>query len=90
VQAVHAAHEAGIQYGNPHGISSVVLCRVKDEEALLKEAKKLERRGIAFAIFREPDIGDQATALATEPLEPEKRRYLSHLQLWRMPDGLHY
>lgn len=90
MQAVHAAHEAGIQYGNPNDISSVVICKVKDEQDLLKQAKKLERRGIAFAIFREPDIGDEATALATEPIGDERRKYLSHLPLWRTPDGICY
>ena len=74
VQAVHAAIEAARHFlppdqTHPH----LVLCRVGSERDLLAAADRLERLGIRFQIFREPDRADEATALATEPLGPERR-----------------
>lgn len=37
-------------------------------------------------MFLEPDLGDQATALATEPISGELRKTLSKYPLW-LPDG---
>ncbi|MEM7356674.1 MAG: hypothetical protein AAF657_38010, partial [Acidobacteriota bacterium] len=66
VQAVHAAIEAGCRFplvGHP----SLVLCEVRSESALLRAAAELSSAGIGYALFREPDLKHQATALATEP-----------------------
>jgi len=81
-QAAHAAHEAGIRYGNPDAISSVVVCSVTDEEELKRAQAMLEYRGIRHYTFVEDDIGDQATALATEPIEGADRRVLRKYPLW--------
>ena len=43
---------------------TIVLLRVRDEGELLAWADRLEARGLPFAAFREPDIGDRMTALA--------------------------
>jgi len=43
----------------------------------------LASRGIRHVVFEEPDLGDQATSLATEPLMDEKRRLLGRWPLWR-------
>jgi len=74
VQAIHAAMEATRQFltsDQPH--PHLVLCRVSSERDLLAAADRLERLGIRFQIFREPDRADEATALATEPLGPDRR-----------------
>jgi len=80
---VHAAYEAGkhLTDNNPE-IDSTVLCRVKNEEDLLRAQARIESRGIKTILFREPDIGDQATALATEPIFGNRRKALSRYQLW--------
>lgn len=54
-----------------------MLCRVASERDLLAAADRLERAGIRFALFREPDRDNEATALATEPLPPERRAVLA-------------
>jgi hypothetical protein len=54
---------------------------VKDETALLKALKKLEDHGIRHTIFREADLDDQATAIATEPVYGEVRRLFRNYQL---------
>ena len=82
-QAVHAAHEAGIRYGDPSRISSVVILSVPDEPELRKLKHRLDLRGIQSYMFEEDDIGDQATALATEPVNGKARNVLSSYPLWR-------
>jgi hypothetical protein len=74
VQAIHAALEAARRFfppGHPH--PHLVLCRVSSERDLLSAADRLDRLGIQFTIFREPDCAGEATALATEPLDPDRR-----------------
>jgi hypothetical protein len=78
VQAIHAAIEATrcflpTDHSHPH----LVLCRVSSERDLLSAADRLDRLGVRFQIFREPDRAGEATALATEPLGPERRDPLS-------------
>jgi hypothetical protein len=78
VQAVHAAVEAARHFlpsGHPH--PHLVLCRVASERDLLSAADRLERCGVRFQLFREPDRTDEATALATEPLGPDRRALLA-------------
>lgn len=81
-QAVHAAHEAGIRFGDPQRISSVVVCSVPDEASLLLAKEKLDRFGIRSSVFVEPDLSDQSTALATEPIVGVQRKALSRYPLW--------
>lgn len=83
-QAVHAAHESGIHLADKtNGISSVVICSVPTEDDLLKANFDLKRRGVRSVVFKEPDLSDRATALATEPLNGESRKFLSRYPLWK-------
>jgi len=82
VQAVHAAHEAGIRFGDPSLISSVVVCSVPDEQSLLRSKEALSSTGIQSYIFHEDDFGNQATALASEPLWGPRRKAFSRYPLW--------
>jgi hypothetical protein len=83
-QAVHAAHESGIHLAEKkEDISSVVVCSVPREDDLLKADFDLKRLGIRSVIFREPDLGNRATALATEPLNGDSRKFLSRYPLWK-------
>jgi hypothetical protein len=84
VQAAHAAVEAARQFllpdsDHPH----LVLCAVASEVRLLAAADHLFRRGVRHALFREPDRGGEATALATEPLAGERRRVLDRFHCLR-------
>jgi hypothetical protein len=60
---------------------SIILCTVKSEHKLLSCAEELKEKGIDFQIFREPDIGHQATALASKPLIGKDRKAFSRFQL---------
>jgi hypothetical protein len=74
VQAIHAAIEAARHFLTPDQIPPhLVLCSVGSERELLSAADRLDRLGIRFQIFREPYRSDEATALATEPLGPDRR-----------------
>ncbi|MEM7353777.1 MAG: hypothetical protein AAF657_23460, partial [Acidobacteriota bacterium] len=62
---------------------SLVLCEVRSESALLRAAAELSSAGIGYALFREPDLKHQATALATEPLRHGARAPLGRFSLWK-------
>jgi hypothetical protein len=78
VQSGHAVIEATrhfIPADRPH--PHLVFCRVSAERDLLAAADRLDRLGIRFQLFHEPDRSGEATALATEPLGPARRRALA-------------
>lgn len=84
VQSAHAAIESGRNYlkpGEEH--PSVIICSVKNENKLMKCAEELKEQGIDFQLFREPDIGNAATALASRPLIGKERKAFSRFQLMR-------
>jgi hypothetical protein len=82
VQACHAAISAAELYlGRP--TDNLVVCGVKSEEALHKARDHLEAHGIRLVTFCEPDIGDQLTALATEPIFDDLRKVFRKFQLIR-------
>jgi len=80
VQGIHAAIEAGRQFSIPPH-EYVVYCAVRNERHLARWAQKIKQAGIAFCAFREPDLNNEHTALATEPVSGEDRRLFRHLQL---------
>jgi hypothetical protein len=93
VQAVHAAIEAARHFLTPDQTHPhLVLCSVGSQRDLLAAADRFDRLGIRFQIFREPDRDGEASALATEPLGPERRgplaRYpcLTRADLLAAPD----
>lgn len=61
----------------------MVLCSVPDEEALKEASRRLESRGVRSYMFVEDDFGDQATALASEPVAGPQRRVFSSYPLWK-------
>lgn len=81
VQACHAAHESG-QTLKTNETLSLVLCKTNSELDLLEQAQFLDSVGIAHILFREPDMNNQATAIATLALNKRQRKFLSHWKLW--------
>ena len=82
VQAVHAALSVARQNPIPEP-EFVVLCAVHSEQQLLRWAYKLEQAGIVFCAFREPDLAASMTAIATEPVSGDRRRFFRSLQLFK-------
>lgn len=82
VQACHAVAEAARFFlskeeEHPH----FVICGVKNETALRKAYFKIQEQGIQLQAFIEPDIGNQMTAIATEPVSDSVRRTFRNYQL---------
>jgi hypothetical protein len=51
---------------------------VKDEQSLLLLIEKLKIQNISYALFSEPDINNQVTAITIEPCE-ESKKLLSNI-----------
>lgn len=82
VQAIHAAMAATAAYGGLRGDTRLALLQVRDQDELLAYADRLADKGVAFALFDEPDYGMGASALATAPGPVAQGRCLSRLPLW--------
>ena len=86
VQAIHAAIEATrhslitAEQVHPH----VVLCGVKNAQKLLGFSRKLEEAGIKYRAFYEPDIDNEITAIATEPISGEQRSLFDKAQCLKL------
>lgn len=79
VQSAHAAIESGRRYlkeGEEH--PSVIILIVKNERKLIELQDKIPYDHV---VFREPDIGNQVTAIATKPLVGEEREFFKRYQL---------
>lgn len=80
VQGIHASLLAARQFSIPPH-EYVVLCAVRSERQLLRWFHKMKQAGIGVCAFREPDLDNSITALATEPVSGEDRRFFRSLQL---------
>lgn len=76
-QAVQAAH-AAIEFQHEHPEISkhwntnskyLVFLSVPDENSLMFLLEKIKILDLKYSIFREPDMNNQATAIAVEPCE---------------------
>lgn len=76
VQACHAAIEATRQFLPAHAEHPhLVLLGVKSQHQLENTAMQLRSRDIPFQEFREPDIDNELTAIATAPLTGDVRKF---------------
>ena len=85
VQGAHALDCFSIEYSDIHKTwhnqsQHLAIVSVKDRESLFALIAKLESKGINITIFREPDMGNDTTAIAVEPTERAKKA-LSNLPL---------
>ncbi len=65
----------------------MIILGVKDEQRLFGARKFLVESGIQHCHFYEPDIGDELTALATEPVVGGQRKLFRKFQLLRSKGG---
>jgi len=84
VQSAHACIESTKHspYEGEH--PSVIVCGIDNETKLNNSAEKLEALGITCFKFREPDIGNQLTAIATVPIVGETRSHFRKFQLLKL------
>lgn len=83
VQACHVAIEASRTFLDPEEIHPhLVLLEISDKMTLSKVAIKLYlTTNIAYRVFLEEDIGNEPTALATEPIYGEDRTIFKDFKL---------
>lgn len=72
VQSTHAAINFIFEHperAGPWFYNSNYLCMlsVENEKELIKFIEKCEKLKLCYSVFREPDIGNQITAIAIEP-----------------------
>lgn len=93
VQACHAVIEVARnslippELDHPH----LVLCGIENEQKLYKTLQQLTDAGIVCKCFYESDLGNQLTAIATQPLfknelTENQRKVLRRLQLLKNSD----
>jgi hypothetical protein len=84
VQACHASLEAARAFLPPdHEHPHLVVCGVRDEARLGTCLDRLRRAGVRFRPFSEPDLGNELTAAATEPVRGKQRRLFRDYALLR-------
>lgn len=84
-QSNHAAMEFAAQYPAEflewyRKSNSIIVLNCENEQKLVQFAQRLRDKGIRFSEFREPDIGNELTAIAICP-SPEIKRLCSSLPL---------
>ncbi|OAI54314.1 hypothetical protein AYO44_15175 [Planctomycetaceae bacterium SCGC AG-212-F19] len=60
---------------------NVIVCGLPDELALTRCLEHLAQLGVRHRPFREPDLGDQLTAIATEPIPRFQKRLFRKYRL---------
>ena len=80
-QAIHAALEAGRRFGNPEGLR-VSFLQAANISALLDLRCALERDGIDYAHFSEPDWGIGLSALASCPIHKKQAKAFKRARVW--------
>jgi hypothetical protein len=81
VQASHAAHEAGHDFGKAEGSTHIVLIGMPSQAKLLATADHLDTHNIPYKLFYEPDYDTGYTAIATQPLVGDQRVPLRKFRL---------
>ncbi len=84
VQIAHAAIAATFAYGQPgRPHPHLVVCAVADEAELTDTFEKLKGLGVPCCAWREDDMDDQLTAVATGPLQGAERKPMRQFKLLR-------
>ena len=84
VQACHAASMAGHRFPGWGEDTRMALLAASNEEDLMKACMRLEKLGIDFHIFHEPDHGIGYSALASAPIAwKQARKALPGSPLWQ-------
>lgn len=82
-QVVQASHAVLATERPVTGVPCVIVIGVKNEEKLLDVMPFLDSNKVSYKAFREPDFGNELTAIATEPLTDNDRHLFKKFQLLR-------
>lgn len=83
VQLGHAIYLVGKKFSNSDNNPYLIVFGEKDEKKLKKALDTLRGAGIMVVEFREPDLNNELTAFATEPMPrtDENRKIFRKYQL---------
>ena len=82
VQSIHAGIDTGMNnIARWEDHPTVVLLGVKDEKALVRVCHKLDNHFLTYCAFREPDLNNSLTAVATQLIEEEDRHLFKNYKL---------
>lgn len=82
MQSCHAAIEARHFFPANLGTPNLILLGVDSEQELFRVLGRIQQAGIKHQAFYEPDVGDQLTAIATEPVYGSTRRFFKKYSLF--------
>lgn len=87
VQACHACHESGREFGAPQG-THLILLGVCNSTELCRIMGMCKAHGIRYVDFVEPDWEWGLTAIATEPISGSMgRKLFSEYELWQLHEA---
>lgn len=86
VQTAHAVIEGNKLFDPPEIHQNLVVCHVQNEKELVDFASQLSLLGINYGIFKESDMDNQYTALATELIKGKNRKIFRKLKLLKFND----
>lgn len=78
VQGMHVAYKAGHHFKSNPDETYFVLVGVPNEESLEEIKEKLDANAVGSVEFKEPDIGNVVTAVASEPIKAHRKRFLKN------------
>ena len=86
VQVGHACLEAGRRF-EPAGDCHLVILTVADQIEMAQGIDRLAAINLQCAAFYEPDDNLGLTAICTEPISDQRRRFFRHYLLWSGADA---
>lgn len=87
VQACHSAREAGAEHNSCEQPPFLILLGIKDGKELRSAERHLERNGIKYHKFYEPDNDLGHTSITTEPLDFCQKELFKKFSLWKFKDS---
>jgi hypothetical protein len=83
IQAAHATQEITKVTEHSDRTNHFILFEAKDENDLKRIKLKLDDRGIKSHMFFEPDFGTGNTAIATEPIYGDDRKFFKKFKMYK-------
>lgn len=83
IQAAHATQEITKEIDHPERTCHFILFEAKDEDDLKNIKLKLDDRGIKSHMFHEPDYDTGYTAIATEPIYGDDRKFFRRFKMYK-------
>lgn len=83
IQAAHATQEITKELEHPEKTCHFILFEAKDQTNLINIKMKLDERGIKSHMFFEPDHNTGFTAIATEPIYGDDRKFFKKFKMFK-------